>query len=294
MTLETIGQANIKKITDILIKDMESHDISKPYTPKWNSKLHVKLTGEAYTGWNQLHLSMLYPKTPVWGTYKQYNKVGLHPRPKTGVPLWVPFITKTKEDEVIVKDFFKVAIFNIEDVDGDPELIDYYKTLNQIHKEHTEKINETNFIASTQADIEYGGNKACYIPSTDKIRIPNIQDFITKNSYYSTIFHELTHWTGAKHRLDRNHNGKFASKDYAFEELIAELGASFLASHFNFFSETREDHTQYLSSWVRLLKKEPKAMLSASSKAHKAYDFLVNKNREQHVNIKETQDGQLS
>jgi antirestriction protein ArdC len=72
------------------------------------------------------------------------------------------------------------------------------------------------------------GDKAYYQPATDKLNMPNIIAFKKEASYYCTFFHELTHSTGAKKRLDRDMTGTFGSKSYAFEELIAELGAVFI------------------------------------------------------------------
>ncbi|MGC4041992.1 MAG: zincin-like metallopeptidase domain-containing protein [Flavobacterium sp.] len=74
------------------------------------------------------------------------------------------------------------------------------------------------------------GDKAYYQPATDKLNMPNIKAFKKEASYYCTYFHELTHSTGAKKRLNRDMTGTFGRKSYAFEELIAELGAVFMCS----------------------------------------------------------------
>lgn len=93
-------------------------------------------------------------------------------------------------------------------------------------------------------------------------------------NYYSTLFHELTHWTGAKHRLDRLNNEKFGGKDYAFEELVAELGAAMCCASTGVTSSPREDHARYIQNWLHALKSDKRFIFAAASQAQKAVDFL--------------------
>ena len=87
------------------------------------------------------------------------------------------------------------------------------------------------------------------------------------------MFHELTHWTGAKHRLDRNLADK--DLDRAFEELIAEIGSALLCAHFGICATPREDHAQYLNHWISAIEDDSKVMFKAFSKAQKAVDYLI-------------------
>lgn len=80
------------------------------------------------------------------------------------------------------------------------------------------------FFAAIPAQIDHGGNSACYMPALDRVQMPTFGQFERATSYYATLAHELTHWTGAKSRLDRKLSGQFGSEAYAMEELIAELG----------------------------------------------------------------------
>ena len=81
--------------------------------------------------------------------------------------------------------------------------------------------------------IEEAGDRACYDHERDMIQMPERRRFTgtetttPAESFYSMLCHELVHWSGVKHRLDRDLTGRFGSEAYAVEELIAELGAAF-------------------------------------------------------------------
>ena len=102
-------------------------------------------------------------------------------------------------------------------------------------------------------------------------------------NYYSVLFHELTHWTGAKHRLDRLNDNKFGGKDYAFEELVAELGAAMCCASTGVTSSPREDHARYIKNWLAALKSDKRFIFSAASQAQKAVDFLFSEKQQQQV-----------
>jgi antirestriction protein ArdC len=84
--------------------------------------------------------------------------------------------------------------------------------------------------------------------------------------------HELVHWSGAKHRLDRELKGRYASPDYAFEELVAELGASFLCQDLGIQGDLR--HAGYIQSWLKACRDDSRAIFKASALAQKAADYV--------------------
>lgn len=141
-------------------------------------------------------------------------------------------------------------------------------------------------VSQTGADIRHSGDQAYYAPAQDYIVMPSralFKDTSTSTAtenYYSTLFHELTHWTGAKHRLDRLSNDRFGSKDYAFEELVAELGAAMCCALTGVTSSPREDHARYILSWLKALKSDKRFIFSAASHAQKALDFLFSQQQE--------------
>jgi antirestriction protein ArdC len=140
-----------------------------------------------------------------------------------------------------------------------------------------------NAIKRLNATIDIGGDRACYVPSIDTIRMPKPEQFVTMENYYSVLFHELVHWTGAKKRLDRNLSTSFGSDAYAVEEMIAEMGAAFLSADFGITNYVRDDHARYLKSWLEAAKKDKRALVRAASQASKAADFILNFNEEEEL-----------
>ena len=157
-------------------------------------------------------------------------------------------------------------VFNVAQIDGlkEPEI--------QSELPEAREANTETFIQKTAAQIKHGGNKACYIPSLDFVALPEFNQFRSPQHYYATALHELGHWSGAKHRLDRDLQGRFGTRKYAAEELVAELTAAFLCAHLGIEGELR--HAEYIKSWIELLKRDDRAIFTASSKASQAADYL--------------------
>lgn len=128
------------------------------------------------------------------------------------------------------------------------------------------------FLSSTGARIIEGAGSAFYSPGNDSISLPGWNQFHNSDSFYDVAFHELTHWTGAKKRLDRDLKNRFGTQAYAAEELIAELGSSYLCAEFGF--DTTKNSAAYIQSWIELLKSDNRAIFTAASKASKAADYL--------------------
>lgn len=128
------------------------------------------------------------------------------------------------------------------------------------------------------------GDKAFYQPATDTVNMPKINAFKTEASYYCTYFHEITHSTGAEKRLARDFSGRFGSKPYAFEELIAELGAVFLCSEAGILFHTKDNSAKYLKNWnkvlVNELENDNRFFLKASAQSQKAVNMILGRNTE--------------
>ena len=105
--------------------------------------------------------------------------------------------------------------------------------------------------------------------------MPDCELFTSPENYYATVLHELTHWTGHKSRLDREYGKRFADDAYAFEELVAELGAAFLVGHVGFIDATIEGHASYLEGWLSVLRNDKTAIFTAAKHANQAFDFIV-------------------
>lgn len=123
------------------------------------------------------------------------------------------------------------------------------------------------------AEIHHGGASAFYRPSTDAIHMPPKAAFESEDGYYRVALHELTHWTGHERRCNRPLLSRQHIEAYAFEELIAEMGAAFLSAKCGMPSDLR--HASYIDSWLKGLRNDRRLVFSAASFAQKAVDYLL-------------------
>lgn len=129
-------------------------------------------------------------------------------------------------------------------------------------------------VKATGAKIRHGGDSACYSPALDRIDMPPKRSFPAKDRYYATLFHELTHWTGHHSRLGRLGPAfTFDGEPYALEELVAEMGAAFLAQRFHY--DVVSQSAAYLSIWLRHAKKDARFLVQSASLAQQATDYLL-------------------
>jgi antirestriction protein ArdC len=137
------------------------------------------------------------------------------------------------------------------------------------------------FVRAIGARVETGYGGAKYRRDLDYIEMPPQAWFSGTSSssplqsYYAVLLHELTHWSGAPHRLNREFGERFGDEAYAMEELVAELGAAFMCSAFGIANDPRPDHAQYLQSWIKVLRSDLRAIFTAAGRAQEATQFLV-------------------
>jgi antirestriction protein ArdC len=124
--------------------------------------------------------------------------------------------------------------------------------------------------------VDHGGDRACYIPSLDRINMPKPEAFTEPDAYSATALHEITHWTGHESRCKREFGKRFGDQAYAVEELVAELGSAFLCASLG-INAALEHHASYLDHWRKLLKSDSRAVITAASKAQAAADFVLGK-----------------
>ena len=163
------------------------------------------------------------------------------------------------------------TVFNVEQCDGLPDSVAMGKPMRFRNPDTRDELAD-EFLRSTGADIREGHGEAYYVPSRDFISMPAFAGFKGADHFYNVAFHELTHWTGHKSRLDRDLKNRFGSQSYAAEELVAELGAAFLCAEFGFDGDVRS--AAYIASWIELLKADKRAFFTACSQASKAADYL--------------------
>jgi antirestriction protein ArdC len=259
-----------QEITDQLIASIESNPGS--FCLPWrrgSGALHLPvnaLTGNQYNGINILTLWVAAEafgfSAPLWGTYRQWAEKGAQVRKgekSSLVVFYREFDTDPDPDDADDNGKRRVArashVFNAAQVDGFA-LPDAAPPLGPV-----ERIgNADRFVSATAALIAHGGDRAFYRPATDSIQMPDEGLFTGTDTmsrteaYYATLVHELVHWSGAKHRLDREMGKRFGDHAYAAEELVAEIGAAFLCAELGITQDVRPDHAQYLSHWLRPLK----------------------------------------
>jgi antirestriction protein ArdC len=111
----------------------------------------------------------------------------------------------------------------------------------------------------------------------DEVRFKATETSTATEGYYSTLFHELTHWTGRKDRCKRDLNNRFGDDAYAMEELVAELGAAFLCAELEISAQPREDHAGYIQHWMKVMKADKKAIFTAAARANEATGYLTSR-----------------
>lgn len=285
---DTIRRDPHADITNQLIAAIEA-DPGKPSLP-WRrgaGALHLPanaLTGKSYSGINILNLwvtaEVRHYATPLWGTYRQWAERGAQVRKGEKAALVVFYkefeVEPVDEDDAGKRRMARGShVFNADQVDGF-ERPDAATDLGPIAR--LERADA--FVAATGADIRHGGDRAYFDGLADRIQMPadglftGTKTLTRDEAYYATLVHELVHWTGPAHRLNRQMGKRFGDKAYAAEELVAEIGAAFLCAELGITQSVRPDHAQYLANWLQLLKNDDHAIFAAAARASEAAAFL--------------------
>ena len=262
----------------------------KPWAPGHNAKdcglpvIPTRACGKAYRGINVALLwgaaEMKGYRHQTWMTFNQAKELGGCVRKgekATPVVYWGTFKAQADDTDEGGEDgkarmFAKgYSVFNIEQIDGLPAR--FYDAPAPVSTADRIKVADAWAVASG-ADIRHGGSQAYFSPKGDYVQLPPIEAYYERERYYSTLAHELTHWTGHESRLAREFGKRFGNQAYAFEELVAELGAAFACARLGIETETREDHASYLASWLKVLRQDKRAIFTAASKAQAACDYL--------------------
>jgi antirestriction protein ArdC len=280
------------KITDQLIADIETgaagtwrmpwHTLADAGTP-------TSVDGRPYRGMNSLWLAMVAAgqdwSAGVWATYRGWQRHGAQVRRgehATQVVLWKPTNPKPGDGDdnddhpgsrrrLLARTY---AVFAAEQVDGADEVI-ALRAQRLAERDTPERISAAEtYFAAVGATVVEGGNQAFYKPATDTIHVPTLAQFDHAARYYGTLAHEHVHWTGRSDRLDRDLTGRFGTDGYAAEELVAELGAAMWCAQADLSAITRRDHAAYLAGWLRVLRTDARALVTVTSRAQAAVDYL--------------------
>jgi len=186
-----------------------------------------------------------------------------------------PSISTYSEVGITTKRFLKIyQVFNVAQTSGLPDSLIKPQFDGLTQKERHELAE--NLIRDTGAVIVHvSANSAHYDQTNDKIQVPFTEQFKNSENYYSTLFHEVIHWTGHTSRLNRPF-GKKKSPEYAFEELVAELGSAFLCAEMGIPAPLKSS-AAYIKSWLAALQNDRNYLLKAISQAERAVLYLVKK-----------------
>lgn len=272
-----------QRVTDQIISALESAGSwQKPWETICATGLPVNITGREYRGINIMALiASAYDRgysSNTWATFKQWSDLGAKVNKgqrSTVIVFWKSFETEGDDGEIQKRMFARAFhVFNADQVSG------YEIEQPTVEPLATRLAHADAFVKATRAIVNHGGNRAYYSLNTDQIQMPLLEQFrdtatsTATEGYYSTLLHELTHWTGHKSRCDRDFASRFGKEQYAAEELVAELGAGFLMAGLGITPQPRDDHAAYVASWLKVLKADKRAIFTASSKAQAACDYL--------------------
>lgn len=270
-------------VRDKIIAELEKGTV--PWVKPWLSTLPFNAdSGRPYTSINAI-LLMCSNRGPGFITVKKACE--LHADWKGVSPEIVTFYAKVQASKKKKQDAGLP-----EDADSGFMLLRYYDVLpvaevrNLPQSYYDKNVKKTgdaakqNFVpaaeatvAALDAHIVFGCEKACYAPGMDVINMPHKDSFISIEEYYSTLFHELVHWTMHESRLNRK-----AGESYASEELIAEIGAAICLGELGLdYSKIIGNIGAYCHGWAKKIKEDDKVglVVTAASKAFKAVEFIM-------------------
>ncbi len=268
-----------EKATQALIGMLEEGRKAKFEKP-WNIKQPQNaVSGHIYSGVNTLILGTSESASGLWASFKQWKSIKAQVRKGEKSTSIFFYDRKVKEvdngdgstEDKVIFICKKWHVFSAEQVDGYEIPKDRLSDVEEEEKERLETA-ETFFL-NTEAKLTENLDRAFYSPSGDYIGMPRFEQFKTSSSYYSTLFHEVTHWTGHATRCARKFGSKFGDTDYAKEELVAELGAIFTSLRLNSLPMPSLNSASYIVSWLGALKDDTKYVTDASRLAKKALDF---------------------
>ena len=253
----------------------------------WQVPSPVNITGRFYNGINTLILASSLYTSRVFATYKQIRQNGGQVRKSekgTTVVFWKISLYEDKVSLEEKKSFLLrfYTVFNSEQADFDDEGNQKIACLNDMV---ANRMNQRQ----TKAEDIIGGmpspphiintssdDKAYYSPSQDLVHVPDIACFESSDQYYQVMFHELIHSTGHHTRLDRfpDESKYFGNMEYSKEELVAELGSSYLTV-ISGCKWNQRNSAAYIASWASKLRDNKQWIVWAATRAEKASNFIL-------------------
>lgn len=272
-------------VTNRIIEQLENNII--PWEKPWSGTIDGafnRVSKKPYSILNQ----MLLKYNGEYATFKQWQELGGHIRKAEKseiIVFWKMYPIKEKQDDgtEIIKTIpllKYINVFHISQVDGVEPL--KQKVTHDIEPiDKAEKILNDYWNRENITIEHVKGDKAFYSPMFDKIQLPLFEQFKQSEEYYSTAFHESVHSTMKTSRCNRQEDRKgkvvsFGSEEYSKEELVAEVGSAQLMNIVGIeTTKSFRNSTAYIQSWLKVLRNDNKFIVSASSKAEKAVNYIL-------------------
>lgn len=277
-----------QQVTDRIISIIERGTI--PWRRNWSAGSGMPrnlVSKKEYRGINVFLLSAMPYSSPYWLTYKQALDLGGNVRKgeKSSMVVFWKMLDKHNQDQdgdtratgkiPLLKHY---NLFSAEQCENIPIPSDPEETVNPFS--HIEKCEQIIAGYKNRPDIHYGGSKAFYRVSEDRVQMPHEHTFNTSADFYHVLFHELSHSTGSKSRLARKEvieRNEFGSEDYSSEEICADLSASMLSAVAGISNETVELSASYINGWLSVLRQDKKAIVIAAARAQASADHILGK-----------------
>jgi antirestriction protein ArdC len=279
------------EITDRIIAELEAGHV--PWVQPWGTDAAKAplampknaLTSRQYSGINILILWGAVIEggfsRQSWLTFRQALSLGGHVRKGergTTVVYADRFVpdderrraTEAGEDAQAISFLKRFTVFNVEQCDGLPDEI---AAAGPRPPPDSIKPAVEALIRATGITFRIGGDRAFYAVVDDYVQVPPPQAYFEPVNWHRTALHELGHATGHPSRLSRDQSASFGTEKYAFEELVAELSAAFTCASLGITPTVR--HSDYIGSWLEVLREDSRAVIRAASQASKAADYLL-------------------
>jgi antirestriction protein ArdC len=281
------------EITQKILARLEAG--TKPWVQPWTGHAisrPLRHCGTAYRGINTLLLWMTAEErgytSPTWMTYRQAEILGGQVRKgekcshavfyksiAPGEPADTEEIGADEEGSKVRRLLRFFAVFNADQIEGLPARYlpastETRQIPDSIHRPQLEAL-----FARVPATVRHNGTRAYYHIARDEIVLPPADQFQSYEGYGAVRLHETAHWSGAEKRLNRTFGKRFGDNAYAVEELVADISSAILGAAMGLPEAQLDNHAAYLATWIKVLKADKNAILTAAAKADEAADFIL-------------------
>lgn len=259
-----------EKINNQILAKLEEGVI--PWKKSWKSGVPLNFVSKRpYHGINFLTLSIKDYASPYYLTFLQAKEKGgsiISGSKSQMVLYWKVLEYENEEQDIRKYPFLRYSnVFNVT------------QTSLYVNKQEDKlRLFECEaFLARMKEKpiIKHNFSRCYYSPAEDYISLPKIDDFDSMEEYYSSLFHELIHWTAKDGRTGRIKSPDYGEEEYSFEELVAELGSSYLSALCGIFPSVVENQSAYIQGWLRLSKEKENVFPRAASAAQRGVNYIL-------------------